>query len=42
MAQWLRNPTRSHEDVGSIPGASLSGLRIRHCCGCGVGQQLQL
>ena len=22
--------------------ASLSGLRIPHCCGCGVGRQLQL
>ena len=22
--------------------ASLSGLRIRYCCGCGVGRQLQL
>ena len=20
MAQWLANPTRNHEDVGSIPG----------------------
>ena len=20
MAQWLTNPTRTHEDVGSIPG----------------------
>ena len=20
MAQWLTNPTRNHEDVGSIPG----------------------
>ena len=30
MAQWLRNPTSIHEDVGSIP-ASLSGLRIWRC-----------
>ena len=21
---------------------SLSGLRIQHCCGCGIGGQLQL
>ena len=20
VAQWLKNPTRNHEDVGSIPG----------------------
>ena len=20
MAQWLKNPTSTHEDVGSIPG----------------------
>ena len=30
MAQWLTNPTRNHEIVGSIP-ALLSGLRIQ-CC----------
>ena len=36
MAQWLTNPTRNHEVAGSIPGL-LSGLRIRCCCGCGVG-----
>jgi len=31
VAQWLMNPTRDHEVVGSIPGL-LNGLRIRHCC----------
>ena len=30
MAQWLTNPTRNHEDAGSIL-ALLSGLRI-WCC----------
>ena len=28
MKLWVRSP------------ASLSELRIRHCCGCGVGRQL--
>ena len=32
MAQWLMNPTRKHEVVGSISLASLSRLRIRCCC----------
>jgi len=31
MTQWLTNPTRTHEVVGLIPGALLSGLRIQHC-----------
>jgi len=30
VAQWLTNPTRNHEVVGSIPDL-LSGLRIQHC-----------
>ena len=30
MAQWLTNPTGSHEVAGSIPGLT-RGLRIRHC-----------
>ena len=30
VAQWLMNPTRNHEVVGSIPGLT-SGLRI-WCC----------
>ena len=31
MAQCLMNSTSIHEDVG-LSLASLSGLRIRHCC----------
>ena len=31
MAQWLTNLTRIHED-GVRFLASLSGLRIQHCC----------
>ena len=40
MAQWLSNPTRNHEVVGSIP--SLSGLRIwcrSRGLSCGVGHR---
>ena len=29
MAQWLTNPTRNHEVVGSVP--ALPQLRIRRC-----------
>ena len=57
MAQWVKNPTNSHEDVGLIPGLTLwvkdlvlpqamakvaAEVQIWYCCGCGVGQQLQL
>ena len=35
------NPTRNHEVVVRSL-ALLSGLRIWHCCGCGVDRQLQL
>ena len=41
VAQWVTNLTNIHEDKGSFL-ASLSGLKIWHCCGCGVGQRLQL
>ena len=33
VAQWLTNPTRNHEVVGSIPG--LSGVAVS----CGVGHR---
>ena len=44
MAQWVKNPTSIHEEVGSIPGL-ITGLKdlalpwvtgtawIWHCCG---------
>ena len=53
MAQWVKNLTSIHEDVG-LSLASLSGLKdlalpqvwrtsqIWRCCGCGAGRQLQL
>ena len=41
MAQRLANPTRIHEDGGSIPGL-LSGLRILHCCELWCRSQTQL
>lgn len=40
MSQQLVNPTNIHEDIGWIPGL-IQWLRIPHCCGYGVGQQLQ-
>ena len=42
---WLsgNDPTSIHEERGLIPGplSCSVGCRLR-CCGCGVGQQLQL
>ena len=41
MAQWVTNLIVSvRVQVQSL--ASLSGLRIKHCCGCGIGWPMQL
>ena len=31
VAQWVKDPTSIHEDVGSVPGLT-QWLRIQHCC----------
>ena len=43
MAQWLTDPTRTHEVVGSIPGLAqwiedlADKTQLPRCCDCGVG-----
>ena len=39
MAQWLTNPTRNHEVVGSIPGPSSVGQGYGIAVNCRVGRR---
>ena len=41
VAQWLMNPTRNHENEGSIPGLELSDW-IQHCCELWYRSQMRL
>ena len=42
MVQLVKSPDIVSLRVQVRSLASLSGLRIWHCCGCGIGQQPQL
>ena len=39
MAQWLTNPTRNHEVVGSIPGLASVGWGSGIALSCGVSHR---
>ena len=42
MAQWLTNPTRNHEVVGSIPGLDQWVKESGVAVSCGVGYRHDL
>ena len=39
VAQWLTNPTRNHEVVGSIPGLVRWVKELTFAVSCGVGRR---
>lgn len=42
MAQWIKNPTNTQDDVGSIPDLTPVGWGSSIAASCGVGLRYRL